>query len=579
MHRSRIAAALLLALLIPGLPNAFAQSLTHPRAMAEWEELDGVVVVWYEQRYLELLELAGQYGWTPPMRAEYEALMETQAAMITAVLAEGIEVYVPDDATNTYDVADTLASLGVGSPNLQILPYDRGNSPVSVWIRDTGPMNVYKNGSDSLYAVGWQRNIDTPVIASGLGLPSIHLTEGASHFLDGGNYMTDGHGKLFCDDWHDTSAPYQQTFNDVFGINEFVDLPAYRVHVDYYMKLISEEVLLVSEIPYRNYIGIEPSFDDSLYLDAAIQTVQENAVSCFGRPYEVVRIRNAPSYDDWSDASYTNSLIINRTVLVPTFEHPETDTVAVRIYEQEMPGYNIVGVPSVYFAAMGGATHCITKEIGVSEPVTISHAWYPDSLNQITDYPIYATIRTRSGVDNATVYWSSDPPSGYEPLAMAPAGGSVFIASIPGQPYGTRVHYYMEAMATSGKTMRKPIVAPHWAYNFLVDPAGASTGVRPEPTPPLALAVQLGPSFPNPFRQTTSMTLSMTRGGPALVRVYDVSGRCVGELLNGTIPAGGRRPVAWDGRDQSGKRAAPGVYFIRLEAADQTATQKVLLVR
>jgi agmatine/peptidylarginine deiminase len=587
MAAALVLAALVATSLLTGA-QALAQTLTDPRAMAEWEELDGVFIIWYEEHYLEIFEHVRISGWTLPLRSEYEALMASQTAMIATVLDEEIRVFVPDDTTNTYQVPDTLASLGLSSPNLEVLPYDRNDHWVNLWIRDSGPFNVYKDLSDSLYVVGWQKNTDTPFVAGALEIPGIHLPEGSSSFCDGGNYMTDGHGKLFCDDWHDTSSPYQQTFNDRFGIDEFIDLPAYRGHIDYYMKLVNEETLFVSEIPFENYIGIESSYDDSLYLTRAIEVVQENAVSCYGRPYEVVRLRNAPSYDNTplnltyltTDASYTNSLILNRTVMVPTFDHPATDTVAVRIYAQHMPGYRIVGVPSVYFAAMGGASHCLTKEIGAAEPVFIAHAWYPDSLDQVTDYPIYATIRTRSGVAAATVHWTADPQSGYEAVAMSPAGGDGFLAAIPGQPYDTRVHYYIEASAVSGKTMRKPIVAPDGAYSFLVHPDGASVGVRAELELPLAPGIQLGAATPNPFRQRTSVAISVPDGVPVTVRVYDVTGRMVSELLDRSVVTGGvRQVVAWHGRDQHGARATPGIYFIRLESPGESVTRKVVLAR
>jgi hypothetical protein len=37
--------------------------------------------------------------------------------------------------------------------------------------------------------------------------------------------------------------------------------------------------------------------------------------------------------------------------------------------------------------------------------------------------------------------------------------------------------------------------------------------------------------------------------------------------------------VAWDGRDEGGAIAAPGLYFARLEACDFRGTQRVLMLR
>jgi hypothetical protein len=37
--------------------------------------------------------------------------------------------------------------------------------------------------------------------------------------------------------------------------------------------------------------------------------------------------------------------------------------------------------------------------------------------------------------------------------------------------------------------------------------------------------------------------------------------------------------VVWDGRDSTGEEVASGVYFVRLTAVGQSATQKILVVR
>jgi hypothetical protein len=37
--------------------------------------------------------------------------------------------------------------------------------------------------------------------------------------------------------------------------------------------------------------------------------------------------------------------------------------------------------------------------------------------------------------------------------------------------------------------------------------------------------------------------------------------------------------LTWDGRDDLGRAVAPGVYFIRMEAASQTATRKLIRLR
>ncbi|MBK9471879.1 MAG: T9SS type A sorting domain-containing protein [bacterium] len=62
------------------------------------------------------------------------------------------------------------------------------------------------------------------------------------------------------------------------------------------------------------------------------------------------------------------------------------------------------------------------------------------------------------------------------------------------------------------------------------------------------------------------------------IRVYDASGRLVRSLAEGTTFAG-RHRLDWDGRDDAGRRAAAGLYLIRVESGSRAATRKVVLTR
>jgi hypothetical protein len=43
--------------------------------------------------------------------------------------------------------------------------------------------------------------------------------------------------------------------------------------------------------------------------------------------------------------------------------------------------------------------------------------------------------------------------------------------------------------------------------------------------------------------------------------------------------APGAHSVAWDGRDDSGRGVASGIYFVRLEARDFQASRKMVLLK
>ena len=91
-------------------------------------------------------------------------------------------------------------------------------------------------------------------------------------------------------------------------------------------------------------------------------------------------------------------------------------------------------------------------------------------------------------------------------------------------------------------------------------------------------AFALGSPFPNPAWAGVTLDLAVPRAvEDASVRVFDVNGRLVRTLLQGPVSQGIQR-VAWDGRDESGRRTAAGVYFVKSRAASFTATRKVVLL-
>ena len=156
-------------------------------------------------------------------------------------------------------------------------------------------------------------------------------------------------------------------------------------HIDMHMKLLNEETLLIAEYPE----GVA----DGPQIEANIQYILENYNSAFGTPFNIIRIPSPPSStgnypdDNGYYRTYTNSVFVNNTVLVP-FYRTEYDTIAQRIYEQALPGYNIVGIDvdnqGENLISYSGAIHCITHSVGVNEPLLIQHQELEDSI-QLTN--------------------------------------------------------------------------------------------------------------------------------------------------------------------------------------------------
>ncbi len=89
---------------------------------------------------------------------------------------------------------------------------------------------------------------------------------------------------------------------------------------------------------------------------------------------------------------------------------------------------------------------------------------------------------------------------------------------------------------------------------------------------------RLRQNYPNPFNPSTTIEFEVQTSQNVRITIYDVTGRFVVKLLDGEVPAGIGR-VGWDGRSDRGEPVGSGVYFVRLETADATATRKLMLVR
>jgi hypothetical protein len=113
-------------------------------------------------------------------------------------------------------------------------------------------------------------------------------------------------------------------------------------------------------------------------------------------------------------------------------------------------------------------------------------------------------------------------------------------------------------------------------YRHVTYPPTGGPEVGPGPAP---AGLALAPAAPNPFRSGTELRFTLPEAGPVDLDVIDVRGRLVARVLAGDLRAAGSHAVSWRGRDAAGRAVASGVYFLRLRAAGEVRTRKVLRLR
>ena len=456
----------------------------------------------------------------------------------------------------------------------------------SYWTRDYGPWFVFDgNGDiaiiDHYYNRPSRPNDNVIPIRCGehWGIP-VH-THDLWH--TGGNYMTDGYGISFSTDlvWDENSGmTHQQIFqrmHDYYGLNTYNVVPDISEsgihHIDCWAKLLDEETVIIKQVSsgHPDY----PELEQNATLIASLQ-------SAAGRNYRVARVY-CESIGGNDVASYTNSLILNKKVLVPTFNQSQYDNAALQAYRDAMPGYEVLGI---YYSGWltDDALHC--RALGVADFYMLRLAHIP-----IVEWHDYSPIEIRAFIDDRSetglksdsllVYWraypAGAPPPGFAPVLMsADVQPDWYSAEIPVQGNGRTVDYYIHAVDMSGRREGMPRPEPSTWYSF--DVTLPSADVATPVGGAGAGAAALHANYPNPFGVTTSLSFELKYEDNVLLAVYDAQGREVRRLIDGSVGPG-RHELTWDGRNGAGAEVAAGTYFYRLRAAGITYTRKAVFAK
>lgn len=532
------------------------------RTMAEWEELQAIVITWrsFPNVLTEIVRYASQ-------EVQVVILCRNQSTLNSA--------------------KSQLEANAIPLDNVRFVIINNN----SVWVRDYGPNCVYGNDVKDLYFIDWiynrpsrpDDNISPVILGDSLNIPVYEMSAAPYDLVNtGGNFNVDGLGTAFCSklvldenkpgNVYGTGPHDEQAIDDMMaefmGLDRYIKMETlpYDIihHIDMHLKLLDEGTLLVGQYP--------DGVADGPQIEANLNYVLDNFPSSFGKPYRVVRIVQPPDFggvypnNNGDYRTYTNSVFINKTILVPTYE-TQFDTIALRVYRENFPGYKVVGINANEMIWASGALHCITKEVGVADPLLIAH----DRLSDIDDneawseYPVEAIVKHQSGVASVTLHYTLDTLVGYSEVAMTqdPLDATKWNASIPHQDNGSIIFYYLSAESNSGKSQVRPLAAPTGYFHFKVD--GQAT-----PSAQIALA-KLEAIYPNPASGITVIPIRMAASEEISLSVSDILGRKVETLFNGLLVAGTHRFYL------RAETYPSGTYFITLTNGREVVTRKLVV--
>jgi hypothetical protein len=139
------------------------------------------------------------------------------------------------------------------------------------------------------------------------------------------------------------------------------------------------------------------------------------------------------------------------------------------------------------------------------------------------------------------------------------------------------------AIAREGMTFtaRDTEFTPGHAYRYRVIVSEGSQETLLFETAPVTTSrptFALHPNHPNPFNPSTTISYTLPARGRVTVRVFGPDGALIRGLVNDTQSVG-LHTATWNGRDDTGRSVASGIYFVQVRFGRSTKTQKLVLLK
>ncbi len=377
-------------------------------------------------------------------------------------MAEDCKVITVVTAYEQSSAQSEFQSAGVNMSNVEFLNANTN----SYWIRDFGPWYIF-NGKEPAIV----DNIYNRPRPSDDDLPG-HFAEywdiemfGMKVVHTGGNMMQDGRGNGVSDDIVITESVAEgiteeqvyERMRDYLGIDPYhvtIDPQGdYIAHVDCWGKYLAPDKILLARVPESN-----PRYP--YYEEVAEYFATTNC--CWGYPYKVYRV-DIPGGSTLSP--YTNSLILNKKVLVPMGSNSTYNEGALNIYRQAMPGYEVIGITNnSYWDGWlnTDALHCRTRGVMDFNMFYVDHRnvvfgeqEWQDSIAITSKFIAYSGAELKQ--DSLLVYYSIDGGE-YQTAAMTATGNpDEYVGYIKGYQAKSEVKYYVFGADESNRRYQQPV--------------------------------------------------------------------------------------------------------------------------
>ena len=390
---------------------------------------------------------------------------------LVAQLSNNCMVYCIVSNSQQSQAQSSFQSAGVNMNNVTFVNAQTD----SYWVRDYGPWYIFEDRHPAIVDNVYNRprpNDDeiSGVFATFWDIPMYGMN--LEH--TGGNMMEDGRGHGVSDDLvlqenNNNETNVRNKMRDYLGIDPYhitIDPQGdYIAHVDCWGKYLAPDKILIAQLPQSN-----PRYQ---YYEQVAEYF-ETTNCCWGYPYHVYRVQEPGGN---TLAPYTNSLILNKTVYVPMGSNNTYNNDALAVYQEAMPGYNIVGVN--YNSYSGGwqntdALHCRTRGVMDFHMLFVDHRnvlfgeqEWQDSIPVVSKFIAYSGANLKQ--DSLLVYYSIDGGA-YQTAHMTATGNpDEYVGYIKGYQGESSINYYVFGADESGHRYTQPVFADLDPHHFTME--------------------------------------------------------------------------------------------------------------
>lgn len=338
------------------------------RFPAEWERQQGILLCFPHNGN----DWPGKYGAIQWAFVEFIKKVTQVETVFLVVADEKLKIR----------VHDMLEIAHVNSSNVSYIIYKTNRS----WMRDSGPI-IVKNGSKrealNFNFNGWAKyknfQLDKGVpskVANHLNMPLTQVMyKGKRVVLEGGAMDVNGKGTLLTSEeclLHPTiqvrnenfaKTDYEAVFEEYLGVTNVIWLGDGIVgddthgHIDDVCRFVNEDTIITvveSDKKSKNHTALQDNLKRLKY--AVLETGKSPNIVELPMPTKL-------EFDGITiPASYANFLILNKCVLVPTFNDVQ-DRKALNIIADCFPNREIIGISAIDLIWGFGTLHCLSQQI------------------------------------------------------------------------------------------------------------------------------------------------------------------------------------------------------------------------